>query len=48
MNFFKRLFSISKKNNEEEIKSDVDQSLDLEEAIEKDKLKLKVGIIFNQ
>ena len=41
MNFFKRLFSFGKKKKEEEIKSGVDQSLDLEEAIEEDKIKLK-------
>ena len=33
MNFFKRLFSFGKKNKKEEIKSDVDQSLDLEPKI---------------
>ena len=41
MNFFKRLFSFRKKKKENELESDVNQSLDLEEAIEEDKLELK-------
>ena len=34
MNFFKRLFSLGKKKKEDDVESDVNQSLDLEEAIE--------------
>ena len=41
MNFFKRLFSFRKKKKENEVESDVNQSLDSEEAIEEDKLELK-------
>ena len=41
MNFFKRLFSFRKKKKENELESDVNQSLDLEDDIEDDKLQLK-------
>ena len=41
MNFFKRLFSIGKKKKEDEVESDVNQSLDSEEVVEEDKLELK-------
>ena len=41
MNFFKRLFSFGKKKKEDDVESDVNQSLDSEDAIEEDKLELK-------
>ena len=41
MNFFKRLFSFGKKKKEDDVESDVNQSLDSDEAIEEDKLDLK-------
>ena len=41
MNFFKRLFSFGKKKKEDDVESDVNQSLDSDEAIEEDKLELK-------
>ena len=41
MNFFKRLFSFGKKKKEDEVESDVNQSLDSEEVVEEDKLELK-------
>ena len=36
MNFFKRLFSFGKKKKEDDVESDVNQSLDSEEAIEEE------------